>query len=213
MQQQEGKETTYAGSGRAKPPRSDKGKGLTLAGLRLVCCSTRLGITCPWSKRYCFAGATTGKRDVTARRTVCSKGRSVIFHTHFTRRASRSYPRSQGRNPRERNPCSAQLPVISASRPCYRCIAMASSVGIRRMFWTNANGQWEGGKVRDLVEALELAGASDAHSGSEWGGTAHDGAFVTKHEVLMRRRMLRASPEDAEGIEWGEAWPSGCTGS
>lgn len=63
------------------------------------------------------------------------------------------------------------------------------------MFWTNANGQWEGGKVRDLVEALELAGASDAHSGSECGisgGTAHDEVFVTKHEVLMRQRMLMA---------------------
>lgn len=54
------------------------------------------------------------------------------------------------------------------------------------MFWTNANGQWEGGKVRDLVDALKLAGASDAHSGSECGfsgGTAHDGVFVTKHKA------------------------------
>lgn len=41
------------------------------------------------------------------------------------------------------------------SCPCYSCVAYMCSVGIKRVFWTNVDGQWEGGKVRDLVNALE----------------------------------------------------------
>ena len=102
-------------------------------------------------------------------------------------------PRSQDHALGEPTTSSVQSPVIGTSRPCYRCISMASSVGIRRMFWTNAKGEWDGGKVRDLVDALELAGASEASDGSECGlsgGAAGNGIFVTKHEVLMLRRMM-----------------------
>jgi hypothetical protein len=52
--------------------------------------------------------------------------------------------------------------------------------GVRRVFWTNGGVQWEGAKVRDLVDALELdptTGTSDM--------------FVTKHEVLMLRRQIK----------------------
>ncbi|KAI9729408.1 MAG: hypothetical protein M1835_003629, partial [Candelina submexicana] len=41
---------------------------------------------------------------------------------------------------------------VSASRPCYRCISYMESVGIKRVFWTNENGEWIGGKVRDLTD-------------------------------------------------------------
>lgn len=69
------------------------------------------------------------------------------------------------------------------SRPCYRCVCYMSSVGIKRVFWTNGDGRWEGAKIRDLVDMLE--GTND---GSD--GVAELGVFVTKHEVLMLRRMM-----------------------
>lgn len=75
------------------------------------------------------------------------------------------------------------------------------AVGVKRVFWTGADGGWEGGKVRDLVEGLERAGLSSAGgeggergmgNGKEEGvGVgAGTGVFVTKHEVLMLRRLM-----------------------
>ena len=61
------------------------------------------------------------------------------------------------------------------------------------MFWTNAKGEWDGGKVRDLIDGLELAGTSEAGDGNACGlggGPAGNGIFVTKHEVLLLRRMM-----------------------
>ena len=89
----------------------------------------------------------------------------------------------------------------SPSRPCYRCISYMHCVGIKRVFWTNGTGEWEGGKVRDLVDALETSGASDRNNengcgngvGGARGGAAGNGVFVTKHEVLMLRRLMGSS--------------------
>lgn len=58
------------------------------------------------------------------------------------------------------------------------------AVGIKRVFWTNAFGEWEGAKVRELVEALEGVG------GDGDGEIADRGVFVTKHEVLMLKRIM-----------------------
>ncbi|KAK6429373.1 hypothetical protein LTR95_014477, partial [Oleoguttula sp. CCFEE 5521] len=71
---------------------------------------------------------------------------------------------------------------IRASRPCYRCISYMHAVGIRRVFWTNDAGGWEGGKVAKLMAALE--GDGGAEEGVE------GGMFVTKHEVLMLKRKM-----------------------
>ncbi|KAL8836361.1 MAG: hypothetical protein Q9170_002934 [Blastenia crenularia] len=74
------------------------------------------------------------------------------------------------------------------SRPCYRCISYMHSAGIKRVFWTNKKGEWECGKVRDLVDALEcpvspesngLAGVSKAGS-----------VYVTKSEVLLLKGLI-----------------------
>jgi hypothetical protein len=54
------------------------------------------------------------------------------------------------------------------------------SVGIKRVFWTNNDGNWEGAKIRDLVELMSRAGNGDALNR----------VFVTKHEVLMLRRIM-----------------------
>ncbi|KAI9724304.1 MAG: hypothetical protein M1812_000370 [Candelaria pacifica] len=72
---------------------------------------------------------------------------------------------------------------VGASRPCYRCISYMHSVGIKRVFWTNEKGEWDGGKVRDLVDALE--NPDPIHADNTAGGL-----FVTKHEVLMLRRLM-----------------------
>jgi hypothetical protein len=72
--------------------------------------------------------------------------------------------------------------TVHASRPCYRCVAYMHSVGIRRVFWTMEGGGWESAKVRDLVDALDGGGDNTAGSGCAM--------FVTKHEVLMMRRMM-----------------------
>jgi len=82
-----------------------------------------------------------------------------------------------GENPR---------PSVLSSRPCYRCISYMSSVGIKRVFWTTDTGVWEGAKVRDLVDALDMLGNGDM-SGNN---AALENVFVTKHEVLMLRRTM-----------------------
>ncbi|KAL8994626.1 MAG: hypothetical protein Q9169_005448 [Polycauliona sp. 2 TL-2023] len=70
------------------------------------------------------------------------------------------------------------------SRPCYRCISYMHSAGIKRVFWTNTKGEWEGGKVRDMVDALEgpvLVGKG--------GGVAMGDVYVTKSEVLLLKGL------------------------
>jgi len=63
------------------------------------------------------------------------------------------------------------------------------SVGIKRVFWTNQDGEWEGAKVRDLVEALETGIEGDNGEGIGTGQQSK-GVFVTKHEVLMLKRIM-----------------------
>jgi hypothetical protein len=83
-------------------------------------------------------------------------------------------------------PTVDERPEIRASRPCYRCVAAMHAVGIKRVFWTNADGAWEGAKVRELVEALEGGGGVE---GVERAGD-EKGIFVTTHEVLMMQRVM-----------------------
>jgi len=80
---------------------------------------------------------------------------------------------------------TAEHATALQSRPCYRCILYIYAAGIKRVFWTNSRGEWEGAKVRDLVDALEApeGKAQDARGGV-------DGVFVTKHEVLRLRGMM-----------------------
>lgn len=104
------------------------------------------------------------------------------------------------------------------------------SVGIKRVFWTNAQGQWEGGKVRDLIDVLDGGGAGDGTKGtgsqsgadkaddsSGGGATTNNGSvpggpglFVTKHEVLMLRRVMGA--EIAAGDSAGPSAAGGGKG-
>lgn len=57
------------------------------------------------------------------------------------------------------------------------------------MFWTTQDGEWEGAKVRDLVEALEM-GLEGDHENGVGTGQENKGVFVTKHEVLMLQRTM-----------------------
>ncbi|MCJ1438461.1 hypothetical protein MMC27_007851 [Xylographa pallens] len=89
---------------------------------------------------------------------------------------------------------AAERPCVSASRPCYRCICYMHTVGIKRVFWTNGKGDWEGCKVRNMMDALDLSGSTSGE-GTETestGGPAGNGVFVTKHEVLMLKQLMAA---------------------
>jgi hypothetical protein len=77
-------------------------------------------------------------------------------------------------------------PSVLSSRPCYRCISYMASAGVRRVFWTNDTGAWEGAKVRDLVDALDKLGEEPPSDLA----TVLRSVFVTKHEVLMLQRMM-----------------------
>jgi hypothetical protein len=81
-------------------------------------------------------------------------------------------------------------PAAAESRPCYRCVAYMHSAGIKRVFWTNSQGNWEGAKVRDLIDQLDGTMRNDTDTAL---GQASVGVFVTKHEVLMLRRLLMGS--------------------
>lgn len=76
--------------------------------------------------------------------------------------------------------------IVAESRPCYRCVSYMHSVGIKRVFWTTNDGTWEGAKVRDLINQLE---GSMASSDPSLGLPIPD-VFITKHEVLLIRRLM-----------------------
>ncbi|KAK8429779.1 hypothetical protein IWX49DRAFT_621525 [Phyllosticta citricarpa] len=80
--------------------------------------------------------------------------------------------------------------TIRASRPCYRCLSFMHNVGIKRVFWTNEEGSWEGAKVRCLIDELE---GENFGAIGEAGGMEGGGVYVTKHEVLMLRRLMGGS--------------------
>jgi hypothetical protein len=101
------------------------------------------------------------------------------------------YDELRNHTPRTPSPVAESAPTIPreaihASRPCYRCVSYMYAVGIKRVFWTNDAGEWEGGKVGKFVDALDGEG-----DGAECGGgPMGNGVFVTKHEVLMMRRTM-----------------------
>ncbi|OJD39788.1 cytidine and deoxycytidylate deaminase [Diplodia corticola] len=76
---------------------------------------------------------------------------------------------------------------VVASKPCYRCVNFMHNAGIKRVFWTNDEGRWEGAKVRDLVDQLDGVECQNGCTGEEESG---GGVYVTRHEVLRLRRML-----------------------
>ena len=81
----------------------------------------------------------------------------------------------------------AQQVTATYSRPCYRCISYMHSAGIKRVFWTNNKGEWEGGKVRDLVDALE--GPMSPDDTRSTSAPSVGSVYVTKSEVLLRKGL------------------------
>ncbi|KAL8655894.1 MAG: hypothetical protein Q9210_000595 [Variospora velana] len=77
--------------------------------------------------------------------------------------------------------------TASHSKPCYRCISYMHSAGIKRVFWTNNAGHWEGGKVRDLVDALESPASPNAKNRGE--ASVAGSVYVTKSEVLLLKGL------------------------
>ena len=89
--------------------------------------------------------------------------------------------------PVTRSQSSSRAITATHSRPCYRCISYMHSAGIKRVFWTNEKGEWEGGKVRDLVDALE--GSLSPGGESPTNGSGSNSVYVTKSEVLMMKGL------------------------
>lgn len=101
--------------------------------------------------------------------------------------------KGKGKGPESPNPVPEdtgnKTRVVTESRPCYRCVSYMHSVGIKRVFWTTSEGEWEGAKIRNLVDQLEGAMANtDPALGLPM--------FVTKHEVLLMRRLMLAAGEN-----------------
>ncbi|KAI1136208.1 hypothetical protein F5Y05DRAFT_114142 [Hypoxylon sp. FL0543] len=82
------------------------------------------------------------------------------------------------------------LENILDSRPCYRCVLYMHSAGIKRVHWTNKEGQWESAKVRDLFDQVSGTNICDGH---DVNNSSLRGVFVTKHEILMLRRLSSPS--------------------
>ncbi|KAK7525637.1 uncharacterized protein IWZ02DRAFT_498780 [Phyllosticta citriasiana] len=80
--------------------------------------------------------------------------------------------------------------TIRASRPCYWCLSFMHNVGIKRVFWTNEEGSWEGAKVKCLIDELE---GENFGAIGEAGGLEGGGVYVTKHEVPILRRLMGGS--------------------
>ncbi|OTA70722.1 hypothetical protein K449DRAFT_442413 [Hypoxylon sp. EC38] len=76
---------------------------------------------------------------------------------------------------------------ILESRPCYRCVLYMHSAGIRRVHWTNRDGQWENAKVRNLFDQVSETNVCGGHN------VNNSGVFITKHEILMLRRLSSQS--------------------
>lgn len=71
------------------------------------------------------------------------------------------------------------------------------AVGIRRVFWTTASatGDRQGRKAKVLVAGMDSVGNESARRGDPVG----NGVFVTKHEVLMMRRIIGARSAASPG--------------
>ena len=101
------------------------------------------------------------------------------------------YDELRSSTPKTSSPVPEKAPTIPreaihASRPCYRCVSYMHAVGIKRVFWTNDDGEWEGGKVAKFIDALD----GEADGAGCGGGPMGNGVFVTKHEVLMMRKKM-----------------------
>ncbi|KAL8765845.1 MAG: hypothetical protein Q9209_007204 [Squamulea sp. 1 TL-2023] len=93
-------------------------------------------------------------------------------------------PNEEKKPPPMSVPKGEQL-TATYSRPCYRCISYMHSAGIKRVFWTNNKGEWESGKVRELVDALE----GPVSPNSDGSTMSVGDVYVTKSEVLLLKGL------------------------
>ena len=61
------------------------------------------------------------------------------------------------------------------------------AVGVKRVFWTGVDGSWQAAKVQDFIDMFEATGCGES---GEDDGDSLPGMFVTKHEVLMLKRLF-----------------------
>lgn len=56
------------------------------------------------------------------------------------------------------------VPRYADSRPCWRCLEWMLWAGIKRVYWTNTEGEWHGGKVSALLFGEGVASVSSSQS-------------------------------------------------
>ncbi|KAL9017485.1 MAG: hypothetical protein Q9185_005198 [Variospora sp. 1 TL-2023] len=96
-------------------------------------------------------------------------------------------PKEKKKGPLPQSAVKEECATASHSKPCYRCISYMHSAGIKRVFWTNSAGHWEGGKVRDLVDTLESPALPNAKNRGE--ASIAGSVYVTKSEVLLLKGL------------------------
>ncbi|OAL49425.1 hypothetical protein IQ07DRAFT_511014 [Pyrenochaeta sp. DS3sAY3a] len=103
------------------------------------------------------------------------------LHEELVRRPVEETAKNEPSGPHTEQPATAGM-----SRPCYRCILYMESAGIKRVFWTTDSGDWEGAKIRELVDAVNGFGLEQTPETA----AALNNVFVTKHEVQILRRVM-----------------------
>ncbi|KAL8974851.1 MAG: hypothetical protein Q9197_000930 [Variospora fuerteventurae] len=96
-------------------------------------------------------------------------------------------PKEKKKGPLPQSAVKEECATATHSKPCYRCISYMHSAGIKRVFWTNNAGHWEGGKVRDLVDTLESPALPNAKNRGE--ASKAGSVYVTKSEVLLLKGL------------------------
>ncbi|KAL8781297.1 MAG: hypothetical protein Q9213_006072 [Squamulea squamosa] len=92
---------------------------------------------------------------------------------------------NEEKKPTPKSVSKGEQMTATYSQPCYRCISYMHSAGIKRVFWTNNKGEWESGKVRELVDALEGPVSPDVDGLT----TSIGDVYVTKSEVLLLKGL------------------------
>ncbi|WFD42265.1 hypothetical protein MPSI1_000906 [Malassezia psittaci] len=122
------------------------------------------------------------------------------------------------------NASSNVAPRYADSRPCWRCLEWMLWAGIKRVYWTNADGDWNGGKVASL-----LFGPDDAQTTTSSGAVLvpvhltqyeHAAALLCASHPLdaqllfpmLRRDSDSGTGQDDQRVPYNPLYPSALSG-
>jgi len=111
---------------------------------------------------------------------------------------------------------SSTEPKYADSRPCWRCLKWMEWAGIKRVFWTDENGVWEGAKVVQLLygpfpqlnAAMSLSNSSsdaDSDTDTSSGGGRHASSTAAGRTPLMHPAIHITRYEQAAIVQAARA--------